>query len=486
MRAKSFVWSVFITLFVLGLLYGVVYIFQIQRKVHDVVSYKNFLLVHTKEFERIIIESGSNAHHGVDSSMFEEAFGKLTINISDTGSFPLRNKLYRIQANAKPGDVVLMPLEYLHYSYDALAKSYYDAVFNTIAFYFTPLPFDEKIAFLLQTPFSSLFRSLFYETTINDNSVTFTDMFNKGARGEHIFVTKGDVDYWSTNSSCEDYLFFTNRKVDFELSEVFLENVALMQQIEREKKIHFVLTYPSVAGDGCHEGVHREKFLEMIAKVKSVLQKHRIAFVGTFEASAFGAESMDNTYYHILPHAKEIRTKRLIEEIKHSDYAALFTSHTCYEIPKIQIAPLVGNSLHVLEANRNYLSGEEDAIVLIDGWYAHEQWGGVWSRGTKSRIALKVSEAMQKNGFVLELDGIVFGKKDRTKVFVNDKELGEYLLDGKTRIMIEAEYLHDAFVLIAFEHKNVISPLEAGHNKDTRKIKYALKSFSVLKFPQKQ
>jgi hypothetical protein len=316
MRAQYFVGSIFGTFVLLGVLYVVVYFVQVQRKANDVVSYKHYLLEHTKGVERIIIDSGSNSHHGLDSAMMQEGLGRLVINIADTGSFPLKNKLYRLDAHTQKGDMVLMPLEYLHYSYDAVTQSYHDGVFDTIAFYFTPLPLDEKLLFVWHTPFSSLFRSLFYSDGVRDYTQNYKKRFQEGERGEHIFVKKRPLDYWSAKSSCENYLFYVNKKSDFALADVFVENVALMKRIEQEKGVRFVLTYPSVAGDGCYEGVLREKFLGMMEQVKALLEKNGIEFVGSYEDGYFGAEEMDNTYYHVLPSAKEKRTKQLIELLR--------------------------------------------------------------------------------------------------------------------------------------------------------------------------
>ena len=48
-------------------------------------AYKNYLISNTTEQNRIIVESGSNSYHGINSQMLENHFGKLVINLADNG-----------------------------------------------------------------------------------------------------------------------------------------------------------------------------------------------------------------------------------------------------------------------------------------------------------------------------------------------------------------------------------------------------------------
>lgn|GEM_PF-537702 len=479
MRPKLFLLSIFVTLFFFVVGYLLLYFYQVEKSAANVISYKNFLLENTQGMERIIVESGSNSHHGIDSNMLEKHFGKVAINIADTGSFPLKNKLYRIGKNAQSGDVVLMPLEYLHYSYGEIPKNYFDSIFSKIPFYFTSLPLKEQLFFVWHTPFSSLFQSLFYTQNVQDRSFSFLHKFNEGERGEHIFVKKRPLDYWSAKSSCADYLFYMNKKTGFTLNDTFKENVALMQKIEEEKKINFIITYPSVAGDACYSGQYSAQFSQMMQEVQNTLEKHQIGFIGAYNDASFGEESIDNTYYHILPAAKKLRTKKLIERIDASADRKLFYAKKEYKLANIAIEPLLQEKLQPLEALHTYSSKDTAALALLEGWYKHEGWG-VWSQGERSTVAFRLDPSLRGKDLTLELDTLLFGAKDKTQVFLNSKELGFYLLDGKTKLSLGKEQLESEIIKLEFRHTNLISPKDANVSKDTRQIKLAFKSLRLL------
>jgi hypothetical protein len=312
------------------ILYIAVYLYQINKSAHLYkYSYKNFLLKKDVDFSRIIIESGSNSHHSIDSKMLENEFNKLVINISDNGSWPLRNKLYRLNQYVSKGDIILLPLEYSYYSYNKytdIPKGYYNNILNSLHYYFTPLPFYEKINFILHSPFDlNLFINLFKTMKEIDLSKKFEIDFDNGLRGDHIFKTKGKMD--STKyKTCEEYIFFMNIPNNFKISKEFKENILLIKEIEKEKKVRFIFTYPTVVGQNCYNGKFKNDFYIMNIEIHKILDKNNIPLVGTFFDSNYEENYMDNTYYHVLPSGRALRTKKLIENINRSEYKKLFYS----------------------------------------------------------------------------------------------------------------------------------------------------------------
>ena len=87
-------------------------------------AYKNYLITNTTDQNRIIVESGSNSYHGINSLMLEKHFGKLTINLGDHGGYPLLHRLYRAAKFAHKGDIFILPLEYRYYIGDIPPDTY--------------------------------------------------------------------------------------------------------------------------------------------------------------------------------------------------------------------------------------------------------------------------------------------------------------------------------------------------------------------------
>jgi len=59
-------------------------------------TYKWFLLKHIPG-PRIIIESGSNSHHAIDTDALGAALGMTAINIADNGGYALEDKITRLE-----------------------------------------------------------------------------------------------------------------------------------------------------------------------------------------------------------------------------------------------------------------------------------------------------------------------------------------------------------------------------------------------------
>ena len=325
-QAKKFVKNIFIYLFLSIILYVSIYNTTVKIKSWGVHSFKNYLLESTKELPRIIIDSGSNSHHGINSRLIEEEFHRITINLADNGGYPLRNKLLRIANNSVENDIVILPLEYMHYSYQSIPKVFYDEIFGALDYYYYNLDFIEKLKFISKTPFSSLLNSFSKENKYTDNSDIFSSKFESNLRGDYEFISKTPLDAGTKNSSCEVYTLMTPIINHFVISDTFKDNLKLIKKIEENKKIKIIITYPSVTGNNCYEGVYKNDFKTFIKNIKSLLKENDIALIGEVEDSNFKIKYMNNTYYHLLPSGRDIRTKRLIKRIKESKYNYLFQS----------------------------------------------------------------------------------------------------------------------------------------------------------------
>lgn len=67
---------------------------------------------------KIIFASGSNTLFGIRCDRIEQEVGVPTVNLGTHGGLGLEYLLYKAKNVAKSGDVVILPLEYLHYYYD--------------------------------------------------------------------------------------------------------------------------------------------------------------------------------------------------------------------------------------------------------------------------------------------------------------------------------------------------------------------------------
>jgi len=114
-------------------------------------TYKWFLL---KEVPgpRIIFESGSNSHHAIDTDAVGEALGITAINIADNGGYAIEDKITRLEIYARPGDIVVLPLEWTFYHREKLTDNYVETLFTDNRDYYQSMPVIKRVQRALSLP----------------------------------------------------------------------------------------------------------------------------------------------------------------------------------------------------------------------------------------------------------------------------------------------------------------------------------------------
>jgi len=114
-------------------------------------SYKWFLL---KEVPgpRIIFESGSNSHHAIDTNAVGEALGMTAINIADNGGYAIEDKITRLETYARPGDIIVLPLEWTFYHREKLTDNYVETLFTDNRDYYQSMPVMKRVQRALSLP----------------------------------------------------------------------------------------------------------------------------------------------------------------------------------------------------------------------------------------------------------------------------------------------------------------------------------------------
>ena len=469
-NAKSFTHT---TLLIL-VLFIISYIFTydalvIKHPNEPVRSYKDFLLKHTKG-KRIIIESGSNAYHGIDSTTLEKTFNTLTINLSDNAGYPLEYKLKRIQRYAHAGDVVLLPLELSHYDYATIPKNFYDNIFTSLNSYYTSLGILDKLKLMATTPFSSFFSRLTERnvTSFDPNKYLFAQAskFLYGDRGdaEGGIIKKND----SCGKSCKNLYFHPSEK--------FMENLQLLTRIKKEKNIQFVFTPPVSIINKQYKDTCDSHLQHYNDEIKAFMHSHHLPFIGNIQENIYSEKYMKDTCHHLIAEGRDLHTKVLIEHIKKSPYVRYFNHHTSMQYP---LDFDINKTMQHLEPNQKVeLATDTEHILLLKGWYTKEAWG-VWSRGNESTLSLKLPDSLLHKEIQLTFDTNHFAKADTTQLFINDTYLGAYPFSGITTIKVPKSIYKktEGILKITFKYTNVTSPHELNHhNSDDRKLKMGLKS----------
>jgi len=504
--SKKFL-GVFLALFLSFLfVYSIAYNALVKKDSLINHSYKDFLLRHTNN-PRLIIDSGSNSAYGINSLLLEKQLGLLTINIADNGSYPLREKIYRLDKFAKKGDIILLPIEWLHYFSTLNTPTiFFESLFSELHFYYHEMPLLIKLDLITNTPFSSVMRGAIKKITepalMENHYVTlneYTARFNQGDRGDYaksIIAGKNNE-----LLECNDYIFsqYLNsdavtfygqrhllsilsekfKKRGFVISKEFKNNVQLLKKLQ-QRGVHIIFTWPVVVGENCYQGEYGLLFSAFLTDIKSYLNQNGMLIVGEPWQSQFSNSYFFNSYYHVIPAGRDKRTQILIAELKKSKandwFNATHKINYTLNINESTFKTHFINSLKYL-SNKETIKSNSDKLFLVSGWYSIEPWG-VWSKENESILYVKLEAALLQHDLQLTLENNLYKTHDKTTVLINDKKLGDYLLEGRKSIMIPNHFLTDktGLVKIQFNYIDVKSPLEYGLNQDERKIKFGLKS----------
>lgn len=95
---------------------------------------------------KIVIVAGSNALFGIDSKMLERAFNRPVVNHGVNAGLLLPYVLLKSREALRPGDIVIMPLEYHFYTYDGVPNvQMIDQIFSRDPAFFWELDWDEQL-----------------------------------------------------------------------------------------------------------------------------------------------------------------------------------------------------------------------------------------------------------------------------------------------------------------------------------------------------
>lgn len=297
---------------------------------------KNFLLENTKDRPRIIFESGSNSQHSINSLMVERELGLLTLNLGYNGGYQLYLRLYRLTKHLHNKDIVILPLEYTYYARKDinLDTVILDELVSYGKFHFNALPFYKKLSVIAQMNLNQNFKLLkntyryikhkLFGSSFNfDSKEKINDLLFSGERGDinYTILLNSGIDLSKQDDNvgldCQEYISMFGD----EINPGFTNDLKLLQKISKETGARFIFTYPALAGDGCYDfsSPKGEKLKALIEQIKPLVESYGFLFIGNPFDSYF-PNNMLNTYWHIDEKARDIRTERLIEELKKTGF----------------------------------------------------------------------------------------------------------------------------------------------------------------------
>jgi hypothetical protein len=297
------------------------------------VSYRHFLLRATDDLpKRIIVESGSNSIHAVDAQALEQHFGRPTIILSDNAGYPLSHKIERLANHLKADDILILPLEWVHYRADTkLPADYVESILDergSNAFYYRELSWPERFRFVYQSvPFRLGLQSAAqlhglesrnpYIAVSSQESLTrFKNAIRQSARGSEMIAERPEPDALTRGLACDHYLFGL---FEFpQVSETFRDNLRSLAKLRDTSGAKIFFAWPAVVardGNECYQ-VYDQQIREYVSTIRRLTEAQGFSFLGEPEQSRFDHSCMLDTYYHVSSQCAGTRTHRLITALE--------------------------------------------------------------------------------------------------------------------------------------------------------------------------
>lgn len=255
---------------------------------------------------RIVIDGGSSSMFGIVPAMIEQALRIPVVDAADNASIPLRMKIYRILHYARPGDTIILPLEWVYYTRSELPSDFIDKTPDEYASYYTSMPFPERLRFAVASMslhnVSDAFRLKFKPSLAQEHLLTIEDLLKRFPHGDR----KDDNRRRSSvgNIGCADYL-----GSDGAIVEDMRWAARMLQELEARRGVRVLMAWPAVAGEDCY----RNDALEQDAR--HLFAQRGLTVLGSPSDTYFSAAHMLDTYYHVDSAAAELRTRRLITQL---------------------------------------------------------------------------------------------------------------------------------------------------------------------------
>jgi len=462
-------------------------------------SYKQLLLENTTPGNRIIFESGSNAHHSIDGETLEELTGHPVLILADNAGVYLPDKLSRLLHFTKPGDLIIMPLEWSYYT-GQIHNEHLQHSMSDASHYFHSLKSLEKLKRTLETPISVLLNhaiqnGIFKKDSTDDDikqlhrhiESEFLAAPYGGIKPDEVNPRKADPS--SFGLSCDQYTYLGFDEHTPTQRNALLLSIELILKLKKQG-INVVLIPPVVVGNDCYTE-NRPNFARSFAQLKSFLTSKGITFIGDPEIFKMSDEYYLDSPYHIIPEARKIYSIKLFELLDHHH---IFTPGDKNTNTKETIGITLKQKLKKLEdfASQN-LPPWNGALIqtnslqsipeiqFLTGWSSPETTH-IWSLNKSSSIVFKPSEKA-KNMNKIQLEANYFLVSELTGLDINGTPLES--LDFSINSIISlpmplSEYI-DAHGLIklTFKHTNPQRPIDNTDIQDSRLLKLQLKSISL-------
>ena len=455
-------------------------------------TYKWFLL---KEVPgpRIIFESGSNSHHSIDTETVGNELGMTAINIGDNAGYALEDKISRLETFARPGDVIVLPLEWSFYSREKLTDAYVESIFSETRDYYRTLPLHKRVSRALSLPPEKViaeFQDSFSRATQETESPA-QELFGTALTlpsGHFARTASIGPGFGVAEQSCDDYILGKpNVRNKLTLGKNIKPALARLKKLQaRGIKIHFA--WPVLTGEGCMNDLAYVKGFKN--EIEKAVKEAGFEFLGTPSQSLYGQNMQDDTPYHLIAEGTKIHTQQMVKFLKAQGHGSsgapldikTFARHRLLELELADVKPLKQPAFPLGQEIRMEDPEFRGHAEFTAGWWAFEPYGR-WMRDNRAMFRVTLPENTAEDS-VLNIQGITkSGRMERVNVTINGELIHSAMFGANTPLRVPTANLPKGEALSIFltlpDAGTPQSPFDGGESEDARSMTLLLQSLEL-------
>ena len=452
-------------------------------------SFRNFLLEEIPS-PRIIIDSGSNSFHGIYAPSIEKEFQIPCINVADDGAIPFFMRVARLREQTGKGDIIVLPLEYVHYTRSEIPNQVYIRMHRDLHYFHDNLSLSEKIKFVSSIPAATLIDNfLSSNDSPNLNHLRKSTWLHQFLGSSGDFESYGSPSQWQYPTGMNFTTWNYGDNAFDEVCDEFLFGISKLSEL-RESGRTILFTWPVICGSKEELRIARS-YSSFYQKIRQNVEDAGFVFLGEPEETMFDADKfMYDTPAHLNEKGRQIRTELLIEHLKphldslnlkkdlnHTTIHHLQQKHRAYLKEELsEFAKIQPKSFNL---QRRAPRKAKELCFLGQGWGSWEQ-NEVWSVGEKSIIYLKTPIKKRWDIAELKICGFYHNKLKSSKLSVAGRSLGDFDLRLDNTIkLIPSMVGRNGMLELSIKHISPQSPSEISESTDRRKLAFRWENISL-------
>ena len=269
-------------------------------------------IAHNIPGNKIVFAGGSATLFGVRTEEIQKELNIPTINYGVHAALEIDYILNRVKKILKPGDVVIVPLEYNVLLYDGgvnEVRSRFVLLFDPT--YYNSLSFFEKINYFLK--FSPLtielsMWSAFWKLTGSKNSLRSYDVNTLNQNGDETSNIGNDL----IKKKYDEFKPLNIQKI--KLKETF--GLRTLDNFNKWCKNHNIKFYVTFACTMSFDVYRNIEYQEYFKKIENYFTQHGIKIIGSPDDFFYSKDFFYDTEYHLNSEGMTCHTKNLISKLK--------------------------------------------------------------------------------------------------------------------------------------------------------------------------